>query len=110
MSEIVTSEFETLLPKSQDLKEWNASFLEAHKTSTPHVQAALTARLLLDPESKSQCEQDLLSTLDLEDASISSAVAGLDLLNEWGSNQAAKAAYIEKAHNKWKEASAFQSS
>ncbi|KAL2215787.1 NMDA receptor-regulated protein 1-domain-containing protein [Thermoascus aurantiacus ATCC 26904] len=110
VSEIVTSEFETLLPKSQDLKEWNASFLEAHKTSTPHVQAALTARLLLDPESKSQCEQDLLSTLDLEDASISSAVAGLDLLNEWGSNQAAKAAYIEKAHNKWKEASAFQSS
>lgn len=72
------------------------------------MQAALTVRLLLNPDSKSQSEQDLLSTLDLEDATIQKTVAGLDLLNEWGSDQAAKTAYIEKAHKKWDEASAFK--
>ncbi|KAJ9266216.1 hypothetical protein DTO021C3_5763 [Paecilomyces variotii] len=108
VAEVITSEFEPLLPKSTNLTEWNDAFLTAHKTRTTHVQAALSARLLLSPDSKSQCEQDLLSTLDLEDATIQKAVAGLDLLNEWGSNQAAKTAYIEKAHKKWNEASAFQ--
>lgn len=108
ISEIVSSEFEALLPRSQPLDEWNDSFLASHKNSVAHVQAALTARLLLNPDSKSQCEQDLLSTLDLEDASIDKAIAGLDLLNEWRSSSAAKQTYIEKAHQKWSEASAFR--
>jgi hypothetical protein len=108
ISGIVNSEFETLLPKSQPLGDWNDSFLASHKTSVPHVQAALTARLLLKPESKSQCEKDLVSTLDLEDASLEKAIAGLDLLDEWRSSAAAKQAYVEKAYQKWSEASAFQ--
>lgn len=108
VSEIVSSEFEKLLPKSQSLGDWNESFLSSHKTSVPHVQAALTVRLLLNPDSKSQCEKELLSTLDLEDASIEKAVAGLDLLDEWRSSLAAKQTYIEKAYLKWSEASPFQ--
>jgi N-alpha-acetyltransferase 15/16, NatA auxiliary subunit len=63
----------------------------------------------LDPDSKSLCEEALLSTLDLEEASISQAIRGLELLGEWGSSQATKKAYIEKAREKWNEASTFQS-
>jgi N-alpha-acetyltransferase 15/16, NatA auxiliary subunit len=108
ISETVVTEFENLLPKSQDLREWNDSFLSSHKASVLHVQAALTARLLLNSDSKPQCEEALLATLDLEDASISKAVTGLELLGEWGSSHVTKSAYVEKAHERWKGASAFQ--
>jgi peptide alpha-N-acetyltransferase len=60
------------------------------------------------PDSKGQVEEDLLSTIDLETSSLEDAMSGLRLLDEWESSQNAKSAYISHAHQRWKEASAFQ--
>ncbi|THC98951.1 hypothetical protein EYZ11_001588 [Aspergillus tanneri] len=108
VAEVVNAEFEALLPKSQNLEKWNNSFTAAHKDSVPHTQAGLTCGQLLNSESKSQCEKDLTATLDSDVVSIESALAGLNLLGEWGSDQAAKTAYAQKASNKWPESTAFR--
>jgi peptide alpha-N-acetyltransferase len=108
VAEAVNAEFEALLPKAQKLEEWNESFLSTHKDSVPHTQAALTCRQLLNAESKSQCEKDLPATLESQEITIETALAGLNLLDEWGSDQAAKVAYAEKAKSKWPESSVFQ--
>ncbi|RAL12456.1 peptide alpha-N-acetyltransferase complex A subunit NAT1 [Aspergillus homomorphus CBS 101889] len=108
VAEAVNAEFETLLPKSQNLDEWNESFLSTHKDSVPHIQAGLTSRQLLKPDTKSQCEQELTATLDSANITIDTALAGLELFNEWGSDQAVKTAYAEKASGKWPESSVFR--
>lgn len=108
VAEVVNAEFDALLPKSQNLAQWNDSFLAANKDSVPHKQAALTCRHLLSPDSKPQCEKDLTATLDSDVASIENGLAGLKLLGEWGSDQAAKTAYAQKASKKWAESSVFQ--
>ncbi|KAJ5138611.1 uncharacterized protein N7515_003459 [Penicillium bovifimosum] len=104
VAEVVNAEFDKLLPKSQNLEEWNESYLSANKGSVSHVHAGLSGRQLLKPESKSQCEQDLLATLDSSDITIDEAIAGLDVLDKWGSE---KTAYAEKASKKWPESSVF---
>lgn len=104
-AEVVNTEFEKLLPKSQKLEEWNESFLSANKNSVAHIQAALSGRQLLKPESKAQCEKDLLATLDSSAVTIDEAAIALELLNKWGSD---KTAYAKKASQKWPESSLFQ--
>lgn len=94
-----------MLPKAQKLEEWNESFLTANKDSVAHVQAALSARHLLNPESKPECEKDLLATLDSPKITIDEAGAAIDLLTKWGSETSA---YVQKANKKWPEASVFQ--
>ncbi|KAL4747383.1 hypothetical protein BDW72DRAFT_16501 [Aspergillus terricola var. indicus] len=108
VAEVVDSEFEALLPKAQNLEEWNKSFLSAHGDSIPHKHAYLTCQQLLNPESKSEYEKELAATLDASIMSLETALAGLDLLGEWGSDKAAKTAYAEKASSKWPESTAFQ--
>ncbi|GFF23065.1 N-terminal acetyltransferase A complex subunit nat1 [Aspergillus lentulus] len=108
VAEVVNAEFEKLLPKSQNLEEWNDSFLSAHKESPLHTQAVLKCHHILQRDSKAQCEKDLVATLDLNNASIETALAGLEILYEWGSDQAAKTAYTEKATSKWPESTVFQ--
>ncbi|KAI9376018.1 hypothetical protein BJX61DRAFT_539333, partial [Aspergillus egyptiacus] len=108
IAEVVESELETLLPKAQDLGEWNASFLEDHKDSIPHKQAYLTCQQLLKPESKSESAKELTSTLDEGIVSLETALAGLNLLTEWGSDQSAKTTYAEKASSKWPESTLFR--
>ncbi|EAS36268.3 N-terminal acetyltransferase catalytic subunit [Coccidioides immitis RS] len=108
VQEIVTSEFETLLPKSQDLAAWNDSYLTENSSSVPHIHAALTVRRIIAPEQKAQTEKDLASSIDLETASIESALAGLHLLDDWRSGPEAKTSYIGQANTRWKEASVFQ--
>ena len=105
MAEVVHAEFQKLLPKSETLEEWNEDFLSANKSDATLVQAVLAGRQLLRPESKPQCENDLLATLDSPQITIKEAVSALDLLNQWGSD---KLAYIEKAKKKWPESSIFQ--
>lgn len=104
-AEVVTAEFDKLLPKSQNLEGFNESFLSANKDSVAHVQAALSGRQLLKPESKAQCEKDLLATLDSPNVTIDEAASGLDLLSKWGSD---KTAYSQKASKKWPESSIFE--
>ncbi|KAJ5929474.1 N-terminal acetyltransferase A complex subunit n.t1.c1 [Penicillium verhagenii] len=105
VAEVVNAEFEKLLPKSQNLEEFNESFLSANKASATHVQAALSGRLLLNADSKTQCEKDLLATLDSSDITIDEAALALELLAKWGVD---KTAYAEKATNKWPESSVFR--
>lgn len=105
VAEAISTEFDKLLPKSQNLEEWNESYLASNKGSATHVQAALSARQILKPESKSQCEKELLATLDLPAITIDEATIALDLLNEWGSD---KTAYAGKASKKWPESSVFE--
>lgn len=107
IADIIANEFGKLLPKSLNLDEWNNSFLDSNKTSVSHVQAALTARQLLRPETKGQCEKDLIATLDLEAATIDYAIAGLELLDEWRSTSPVKIAYRERAQRRWAGASVF---
>ncbi|KAJ5823333.1 hypothetical protein N7447_005673 [Penicillium robsamsonii] len=104
VAEGVNAEFDKLLPKTQKLEEWNESYLSANKGSVAHVQAGLSGCQLLNPEAKSQREQDLLATLDSPDITIDEAVIALDLLNKWGTD---KTAYAEKASKKWPESSVF---
>jgi hypothetical protein len=109
VSEIITPELDTLLsPKSPSLGDWNNSFHATHKSSAPHVHAAASVRRLINPESQSQNEKDVLSSLDLESTSLADAVAGLQLLADWGSSDDVKAQYVQTAHKRWSEASAFQ--
>lgn len=106
--EVITAECDSLSPRSECLNRWNDDFLDANRTSAPHVQSALSVRLLLNPDSKDQVENDLLSTIDQETTSLEDALAALHLLDEWESAQDAKFAYVGLAHKRWKEASAFQ--
>ncbi|KAL3464710.1 NMDA receptor-regulated protein 1-domain-containing protein [Aspergillus heterothallicus] len=108
VAEVVDSEFEALLPRSQNLNEWNTSFLSEHKDSIPHKYAYLTCQQLLAPESKPETEKELTSTLDASIVSLETALAGLNLLGEWGSNQAAKTAFAEKASSRWPESTLFR--
>jgi hypothetical protein len=107
ISDVVLNEFEAILPKSADLQKWNDSYLASHKTSANHVRAVLSARLLLTPEAKAECEKELISTLDLDSTTMETAIAGLDTLDEWKSSAATKQAYTEKAQKRWTEVSAF---
>lgn len=79
--------------------------MSANKNSVAHIQAALSGRQLLKPDSKAQCEKDLVASLDTPTVTIEEAVVALELLSKWGSDQTA---YAEKASKKWPESSVFQ--
>lgn len=104
VAEVVNAEFDKLLPKSQKLEEFNDSFLAANKSSVAHVQSALSGRQLLNKDTKAQNENDLLATLDSAEITIDEAVAGVELLTQWGSD---KSSYVQKANKKWPQSSAF---
>ncbi|KAJ5388321.1 N-terminal acetyltransferase A complex subunit n.t1.c1 [Penicillium cosmopolitanum] len=92
-AEVIDTEFEKLLPKSQNLEEWNESYLSANKNSVAHIQAAFLTRRLNWP----------LWTLPT--VTIEEAVVALERLSKWGSDPTA---YAEKASKKWPESSVFQ--
>lgn len=62
---------------------------------------------MLKPDSKPQAEKDLISSIDLETTSLEQALAGLSLLDEWGSTAETKASYSASARRRWAEASVF---
>lgn len=103
--ELVEAEFEPLLPKSTDLAKWNDDFLSSHANSAAHVQSALAVRQLIAPDSKKQAEKDLQSSIDLETASLADAIAGLHLLDDWGSAPDVKESYASHAQKRWTQAS-----
>ena len=109
ISDVVLEEFEAILPKSTNLNEWNNTYLTSHKENVDHVRAALSARLLITPNEKAACEKEFVDTIDLASATLEKAISGLETLDEWRADAATKKAYKEKAHNKWRESSAFVS-
>jgi peptide alpha-N-acetyltransferase len=106
ISDIITAESERLLPKSKSLADWNDDFSAAHGDSPAHVLSALTVRQSLAPEFKPEVEKQLVSSLN-HMASIEHALAGMTLLDSWGSGQEVKTAYRDQARKRWKEASVF---
>ncbi|KAM5453833.1 hypothetical protein MaudCBS49596_002456 [Microsporum audouinii] len=105
--DLINAEFDILLPKSTDLTKWNEEFLSSHAKSAAHVQAALTVRQMLSPESKGQSEKDLISSIDLDTTTLEDALAGLSLLDDWGSAAETKASYSTNARRRWTKASVF---
>ena len=104
IAEAIDAGLEKMLPKAQSLEEWNTSYLASKKDSAPHVLAALSARQLLKPDSKEQCEKDAVALLDSPSITIDDAVAALEALKKWGSNLSA---FRQKASEKWPQASFF---
>lgn len=109
MSEVLNAEMSTLITNdATDLSAHNASFLEKHSASAPHVLAGLRARQYLDSETLEQNQKELQETLGFVSATLDDALAGLELLEEWNSSPAALDAYLERARQRWSEATVFQ--
>lgn len=107
VSSVLASSF-TLVPESADLASLNDAFAKKHSQSAAHLQSAYAVRVFLDPSTKAQNESELTKLLDLEEINQEHAYAGLELLDEWKSEESVRAAYLEKAASKWPEATIFQ--
>ena len=92
---------------AKDLTRWNEAWRSKHSQSAPHIHAYLRVRQLHDPDSQKQNEKDLIDSLSLEDMALEDAVAGLELLEEWGSSSTD---YKRVAAERWKEAIVFKNS
>ncbi|KAI9878769.1 MAG: hypothetical protein M1830_010571 [Pleopsidium flavum] len=108
VSEVITSEFGTILAKDTDLSTFNNEFLEKHKRSAAHVQSSLKARQVLTPDCLGRNQKDLLATFDLDDISLQEAIRGFELMEDWKSEQKQLDAYLARATQRWPEATAFQ--
>lgn len=106
-SEVLKESF-TAPSASADLKAYNDDFLKKHSDSASHLQSAYNVRHVLDASSKSSNEADLKKTLDLPNATIEDAVAGLALLSEWSSDEKVKDDYRAKAASRWTDATIFK--
>ncbi|KAK4507711.1 hypothetical protein PRZ48_001446 [Zasmidium cellare] len=98
-----------LSPKS--LEECNEEYLESHKTSAPHIQSVVKFRHVLKPgaeDTKSKGVKDLLATLELPSTSLADAQEGVQVLEEIQAGAEAKQSYVEKAHKRFPEATAFK--
>ncbi|KAL9598223.1 MAG: hypothetical protein Q9219_004643 [cf. Caloplaca sp. 3 TL-2023] len=107
VSEILESEFTSLIPLDADLLKMNSDFLTNNNESAAHVQTSLRVRQLLNPQTSDDNQKDIIRTLALPDVSLEDAVQGLELLREWGAKSQYRKDYIAVAHEKWPEATAF---
>ena len=112
MKEVIDSSYlSRLFPKS--LEECNEEYLESHKDSAPHIQSVVRFRHILKPgadETKSKGEKDLQSSIAVDNVTLQEAADGLRLLDDIEAKPEAREAYIQAAHKRWPEASAFQPS
>jgi hypothetical protein len=107
VSETLKTSF-TTVPADADLKSYNSEWQQKHSQSPAHLQSAYNVQFLLDNSTKGQCEADLLKLLEAPSATIEDAVRGLELLDEWKSDNDTKDAYRTAAVKKWPEATVFQ--
>jgi N-alpha-acetyltransferase 15/16, NatA auxiliary subunit len=110
VADIVSEEAKELLQLDQKDQEWNEAFYQKHKESPRHVQAYLRVKDLMDPGSREQNEKDLIASTSLDKALLEDALAGLEVLDEWGCKADVVKRYKEAASERWTEASAFKSS
>ena len=97
-----------MIAKDANLTKLNDDFLNQNRQSVLHVQAAVRTRRALDANSVELNQKDLLSTLGAENIRIEDAVNGLKMLKSWDTKPDVIAEYVEKAHKRWPEATAFQ--
>ena len=93
-----------LVPKGTSLADYNKEYLAKHKQSPAHVRSALRVRQLLDPNTKSQNEKELQSTISNGNLSLEDVQDSLDLLGEWKSESNVKETLVEAAKKKWPQA------
>ncbi|KZF22288.1 N-terminal acetyltransferase A complex subunit nat1 [Xylona heveae TC161] len=109
VSSVIDAELPTLLPKDTDLAKFNEQFLARHAQSAAHMQAALQARRVLNPDAKADIEKSLSDTLALPNITLEQAQEGLATLKSWAADKTKREAYVQAAAKRWPEASAFQS-
>lgn len=123
--DVLTSELSPLISPSTDLAKHNDEFLQQHRDSSPaHTHAGLRVRHFLEtgetssssssssktsPQSSSiqALVQDLMRTLDMEQAGLEDAQAGLSLVQEWADRKAVDE-YRALARRKWPQATVFK--
>jgi N-alpha-acetyltransferase 15/16, NatA auxiliary subunit len=108
MAQVLKSCSSDIIPPSSDLLSWNDTYLSKHKDSTPHIQATLRVRQLLDPKSKAKNQIDLIRSLDLPGIGIKEAESGLGLLKEWKSESDVREKYLAAARKRWSQATVFK--
>ena len=59
------------------------------------------ARHAIDPNSKAKNEAELIKALDLLDVTVEQAAKGMELLEEWGSEEGVKEEFGTKARGRW---------
>ena len=108
VAEIIESELSPLLAQDVDLLKANDEFLSRNRGSIAHVQAAMRARRSISPDHAEQDQKDLLATLDLDGTSLDHVVNGLNMLREWQTKPEAISEYIQRAGERWPQATVFQ--
>jgi hypothetical protein len=107
VSEVLSS-VGSFIPSKGDLAVFNSDWQKAHLDSASHLQSAYKIRYLVDPSTKAANEKDVQKLLGLSSITLDEARAGLDCLDEWESEEAAKDAYKAAALEKWPHATVFK--
>ncbi|KAK3046411.1 hypothetical protein LTR09_012103 [Extremus antarcticus] len=95
---------------AKSIGDANEEFLQANRTSAPHVHAALRLRHALRSgadEMKSKGVTHLQATLEAESTSWEEALEGLQVLSEIDGTEEARTGYLKAAHERWPEADVF---
>lgn len=111
MTDIISSDIDTLFQQKQSPSEWNNEYLgEAKGKSAANVQAALKVRWTLEPKSETRSDNEklLLEAVHMENINLKEAEDGLSLLASWSSSQESKEQYKEAARKKFGTATAFK--
>ncbi|TDZ20920.1 N-alpha-acetyltransferase 16, NatA auxiliary subunit [Colletotrichum orbiculare MAFF 240422] len=99
--EVIKADF---TPPASDLKQYNEDFLAKHKSSPPHIVAALKTRRVLGDD-RSKAESDLANVVKAPDATFELASQVYDQLKAWRSIEAET--LKKAAHERWPEVTIF---
>lgn len=93
-------------------KQWNEKFLKDNEQkSIRYVQAYATVAHSIEESSQSDGEKKLIQSMSsASNASIEDIKAGLEILQQWGSNMEVIESYKSEARKMWAEADVFKSS
>lgn len=109
VAKIIESEAKDVLQLNTTASEWNDAFAKSHHGSTSHLQAFLKTRDTIDPGSRAKNETDLIKSANEDNTSLEDAVAGLRILESWGSKADVIDSYRKAAGQQWLGADELQS-
>lgn len=93
---------------NKSVEEENEAFLQKHKPSASHVQAAVQVRQALDAEKRvSENVKLLQESVTAPGTTIAEALEGLSLAESLTTGGDSRTAYVEAARKHWPEASVF---
>lgn len=109
VKDTISEDAKSLCSLQQGESEWNDIFLRENAASTSHIHVGLRVKQALNSSSIHENEHDLKATLSEKGTTLKHAIAGLDLLQDWSSNQSTQEEYKRIAREIWPEATALQS-